>query len=323
MRDRRKAFEAIFEKFEKILPHLGNENDGEALNALRSLTALLKKAGLDWHDLVTLLHGSEDSFLEVLMRLMEKEADALVRLARAGATLFFSTKQVAFADVRIGNHVLTQPLKSAEFSDWPLGEFFKEFRKAPKLASERDAIRTLSAIAKFETGSRWEVYLRSAQIGETLFLDVGDETGRAIEVTAAGWRVLPASPVKFQRMAGMGALPIPEHGGEIEQLRRFTNLSDANFILYVSVLADALCPGRPHVLLNLIGESGSGKTTAMRIARALTDPSDVPAGTLQREVRDLFADVNGSHVLSYDNTSTIPKSISDSLCQVTSRHRFS
>jgi hypothetical protein len=57
MRDKRKAFEAILEKFEKILPHLGNENDGEALNALRSLTALLKKAGLDWHDLVTLLHG--------------------------------------------------------------------------------------------------------------------------------------------------------------------------------------------------------------------------------------------------------------------------
>jgi hypothetical protein len=93
MRDKRKAFEAILENFQKILPHLGNENDGEALNALRSLTALLKKAGLDWHDLVTLLHGSEDSFLEMLMRLMEKEADALVRLARAGATLFFSTKR--------------------------------------------------------------------------------------------------------------------------------------------------------------------------------------------------------------------------------------
>jgi hypothetical protein len=322
MRDKRKAFEAILEKFEKILPHLGNENDGEALNALRSLTALLKKAGLDWHDLVTLLHGSGESFLEMLMRLMEKEADALVRLARAGATLFFSTKRVAFADVRIGNHVLTQPLRSPEFSDWLLGEFFKEFQKAPKLASERDAIRTLSAIAKFETGQRCEVYLRSARVGETLFLDVGDETGRAIEVTAAGWRVLPASPVKFQRMAGMGALPIPERGGEIEQLRRFTNLSDANFILYVSVLTDALCPGRPHVLLNLIGESGSGKTTAMRIARALTDPSDVPAGTLQREARDLFADVNGSHVLSYDNASTIPKSISDSLCQVTSGTGF-
>jgi hypothetical protein len=61
-------------------------------------------------------------------------------------------------------------------------------------------------------------------------------------------------------------------------------------------LTDALSR-RPHVLVNLIGESGSGKTTAARIARSLTDPSEVPTGTLPREARDLFADVDGSHLL--------------------------
>jgi hypothetical protein len=322
MSDKRKQFEAIFAKFEKILPHLGNENDGEALNALRALTDMLKKSGLDWHDIGMLLHGSEDSVFEMLMRLMEKEADALVRLARAGATFFCSTKKTAFADIRIGEHCLTLPLTSRDFSEWLSHRYFKETKKAPKLASERDAIRTLAAFAKYEGDPRCEVYLRSAQVGERLYLDVGDETGRAVEVTAAGWRVLPTSPVKFQRMPGMGALPIPEPDGDVEWLRRFTNLNDANFILYVAVLADALCPGRPHVMLNLIGESGSGKTTAARIGRALTDPSDVPAGTLPREARDLFADVNGSHVLSYDNTSSIPKPISDTLCQITSGTGF-
>jgi hypothetical protein len=120
----------------------------------------------------------------------------------------------------------------------------------------------------------------------------------------------------------MAALPLPERGGDIKQLRQFTNLGDTNFVLFVTVLADALCPGRPHVLLNLVGESGSGKTTAARIARSLTDPSDVPTGTLPREARDLFADVNSSHVLSYDNISSIPKAISDALCQVTSGTGF-
>ena len=72
----------------------------------------------------------------------------------------------------------------------------------------------------------------------------------------------------------------------------------------------------------MVGESGSGKTTAARIARSLTDPSDVPTGTLPREARDLFADVNSSHVLSYDNISSIPKAISDALCQVTSGTGF-
>jgi hypothetical protein len=48
----------------------------------------------------------------------------------------------------------------------------------------------------------------------------------------------------------------------------------------------------------------------------------VPIGTLPREARDLFADVKASHVLSYDNVSSIPKLISDVLCQITSGTGF-
>jgi hypothetical protein len=50
---------------------------------------------------VTLLHGNQPSFLEMLVGLVENEADALVRLGRAGATFFCSTKNIAFADVRM------------------------------------------------------------------------------------------------------------------------------------------------------------------------------------------------------------------------------
>jgi hypothetical protein len=322
MHDKRKALGTIIDKLGKLLAHLGNENDGEPLGAVRAMTALLKKAELDWHDLVALLHGIQPSFLEMLRRLAEKEADVLVRLGRAGAEFFYSNKNIAFADVRMAEHVLTLPLASREFQEWLGHEYFRETSKAPKLASERDALRTLAAYARYQGGPRCEVHLRSASIGATLILDIGDETGRCIEITAAGWRVLPRSPVKFQRVPGMAALPIPEVGGDIERLRQFTNLSDPNFILYVAALTDALFPGRPHVVLNLIGESGSGKTTAARIACSLTDPGEVPAGTLPREARDLFADVNGSRVLCYENIGDIPKRISDCLCQITSGTGF-
>jgi hypothetical protein len=57
--------------------------------------------------------------------------------------------------------------------------------------------------------------------------------------------MLPTAPVKFQRVPGMAALPLPERGGDIKQLQQFTNLGDTNFVLFVTVLADALCPGRP------------------------------------------------------------------------------
>ena len=111
--------------------------------------------------------------------------------------------------------------------------YFKERRKAAKLTSERDAVRTLTAYAKYETGARCEVHLRSAMVGGALLLDFCDETGRCIEITPMGWRVLPTAPVKFQRVPGMAALPLPERGGDIKQLRQFgpTSATPTSFCL--------------------------------------------------------------------------------------------
>jgi hypothetical protein len=316
--DKRKQFQTIFAKFQKLIPLLGSPVAGEAENARRKINDLLAKAKLDWHDVLELMSPQQDSLLEMLMRLLEKETDTLVRLAQAGATFFCSPKKLAFADVKNGDHRLTLPLTGKDFSEWLLHQYFTEKKKAPKLASERDAIRTLSAFAKFDGGPRQEVYLRSAQVGEKIYLDIGDDTGQVIEISATDWQVIANAPVKFQRMPGMAALPIPTRSGNIFQLHRFVNLTDSDFVLYVAVLVNALYPGREHAVLNLIGESGSGKTTAARIARSLTDPSDVLTGALPREPRDLFVDVSSSFVLAYDNVGSIPKRISDGLCQITS-----
>jgi hypothetical protein len=164
--DKRKALGTIIDKLGKLLAHLGNENDGEALGAARAITALLRKAGLDWHDLVALLHGNQPSVLDMLAGLMENEADALVRLGRAGATLFCSSKNVAYADVKVGAHVVTLALTSREFQEWLGLQYFGEKNKAPKLASERDAMRTLGAYARYQGGPRCEVRLRSGRVGE-------------------------------------------------------------------------------------------------------------------------------------------------------------
>ena len=124
------------------------------------------------------------------------------------------------------------------------------------------------------------------------------------------------SPVRFRRAQGMAALPIPEHGGSIEQLRPLVNLTDNNFTLFVSWILDALCPGRPHPLLYLAGEPGAAKTTAGKITRDLTDPNDVPLRNLPGSVRDLFIDAHAASTLGYDNISHITPTISDALCQI-------
>ena len=126
----------------------------------------------------------------------------------------------------------------------------------------------------------------------------------------------------FRRVQGQQALPIPQPGGSIAQLRPLVNLTEDGFVLFVSCILDALCPGRPHPVLFLAGEEGSAKSTAARIARSLIDPNKVPLRTLPTTVRDLFVGANGSNVLAFDNVSNVPPAISDALCQVTTGTGF-
>ena len=80
MSDKRKAFEAIVAKLEKLLPHLGDENTNEAGVALQRINSLLHAAKLDWHDLVALMSEQKEGsvFSDLLRRLSEKDADVLV-----------------------------------------------------------------------------------------------------------------------------------------------------------------------------------------------------------------------------------------------------
>jgi hypothetical protein len=212
-------------------------------------------------------------------------------------------------------------LSDPEFSDWLLHQFFKDKKKAPAPSAMKAAIRMLSAEAKFN-GAQHDVYLRAAKFGGKIYLDIGDPEGHVVEIDATGWRMTLDPPVRFRRTAGMAALPLPECGGSIEQLRTLVNLTDDGFVLYVSCILDALSPGRPHPVLYLAGEEGSTKSTAAKIARSLIDPNTVPLRNLPTTVRDLFVSAHGSNVLVFDNVSNISAGISDALCQVASGSGF-
>jgi hypothetical protein len=317
---KRQALHTIVSKLQKLLPHLGNDNAGEAEAARLAVNRLLASAGLDWHDLVILLASKEESILELLGRLFAKDQDILIKLGVAGAT-FFSSGDGAFADVVVDGHRNTWPVVDSEFSNWLLHRFFVETKRAPAPGALKAAIRTLSAHAKFN-GGRHDVHLRAAKVGEKLYLDIGDPEWHVVEIDAGGWQLIENARVRFLRTAGMAALPLPERGGSMRQLRSLVNLDDDGFILFVSWLLDALYPSRPHPILYLAGEEGSAKSTAAKIARSLIDPNSVPLRNLPTTVRDLFVSAHGSRAMVFDNVSAIPPAISDALCQLASGSGF-
>jgi hypothetical protein len=122
----------------------------------------------------------------------------------------------------------------------------------------------------------------------------------------------------------MQPLPLPLRGGSIESLAPFLNLArESDFVLVVAWLLGALRAGGPYPALAIAGEQGSAKTVLSKLLRALIDPSIAPVRALPRDERELFISANNSHVLAFDNVSSMPPWLSDTLCRLASGGAFS
>jgi hypothetical protein len=281
--------------------------DRAAFDALR---AQLKKAGCR----VTALDAIAEASGEAGGR-GPTQADILIDLAQS-AELFHTADGTGFADFDINGHRETWPIRAKGFRRWLARRFFEATGGAPSSEALQSALNVIEARAHFDAPER-VVHVRIGGLDGRLYLDLGDETWRAVEIDATGWRVIDNPPVRFRRAAGMQALPAPVAGGSVEALRSFLNVrSDADFVLVIAWTLACLCNRGPYPVMVLSGEQGSAKSTFSAILRALLDPNTAPLRALPREDRDLFIAASNGHVLAFDNVSGLPTWISDTLCRL-------
>jgi len=150
-----------------------------------------------------------------------------------------------------------------------------------------------------------------------IYIDLGTDDWSAVEIDESGWRIDAEPPVRFRRSRGMQPLPVPEEGGSLEGLRRFLNVrDDDSFVLLVAWLLAAFRPKGPYPVLAINGEQGTAKSTLVALLRALIDPNASPLRALSREDRDLFIQATNGWVQAFDNVSTLPAWLSDTLCRL-------
>ena len=176
-----------------------------------------------------------------------------------------------------------------------------------------DALMVVDGIAQDQDESR--LYLRAGQLGGTLWLDLGDQAGRAVRITPAGWTIEDAAPVLFKRTALNGPLPDPVHGGDLAELWRWLNVAEADRPLLAAWLVAVLFPDLPHPVLGIFGEQGTGKTTAAKVLASLLDPGPVPVRKPPRDADSWVTAASGSWLVALDNLSEIQPWLSDSLCR--------
>jgi len=229
--------------------------------------------------------------------------------------LFHASDGEPYVYVPVGEHFETWPIASVGFRDWLHLRYYRRFGKPLPEHALKEALATFSAIARFD-GKTHPVHVRVANHGGHIYVDLADSEWRVVDVGLGAWHIVTDSPVRFRRARGMLALPQPERGGSVEELRTFLNVSDASWPLVLSWLIMAFRGRGPFPVIVLTGEQGSGKTTAARVLRSLLDPSASPDRAEPREERDLAIAARNSYAVVIDNLSRLPRWLSDAFSRL-------
>jgi hypothetical protein len=158
------------------------------------------------------------------------QAELLVRCA-SGADLFHTPAGDSYATVAVRGHYETHPVKAKGFRRWLVRAYFERYDRPPGNQALQDALGLLEARAEFD-GPEREVYVRVAEHGENIYIDLANEDWQVVEITPPGWRVISGedAPIRFRRPRGMLALPTPLAASDGDDgcddlLRRFFNVS--------------------------------------------------------------------------------------------------
>ena len=273
-------------------------------------------AALDTLDNYTATIGTTDS--EGRPR---KQSDVLTDIGRMH-TLFQSPDRTAFARV---DGAIYQ-IDSGSYREVLAAQFFELTDRGANRNSLGDAVITLAAMAR-SRGETHRVFLRTADTDSGIILDPCHADRRVISISASGWNWSITTTAMMRRTPGMQALPIPRnddhddgnptlHERGFARIWDFISVQPEQRVLVAAWILQALRPSGPFPILNLSGEQGSGKTTATRVLRRLTDPSASPVRAPPKDTRDLLVGALNGWVLALDNLSHLSAQMSDALCRI-------
>lgn len=238
------------------------------------------------------------------------------------AELFHDERRDAFVAIEIeggGRRILR--VRGTEFRRWLARQYYLQTGKPPNGEAVAAALAVLEAQADFE-GSCLPLEVRLHRTTEAIWIDMADEEGRAVRVSADGWAVEPNPPILFRRFSHQRPLPTPVPGGNLNDLLNPFGLQDSDKVLLVSWLVVSLVSDIPRPVLVLHGPQGAAKTTLARMIRDLVDPSAAETLDLGRDVGELAQMLDHHCVPCFDNLTKIQGWQSDLLCKAVSGGAF-
>lgn len=178
-----------------------------------------------------------------------------------------------------------------------------------------EIVVTLDSQAQFN-GERSPVFRRIGRKDDVICIDLGDETGEVVRITASGWSIEASSPVAFIRDKGTQPLPRPIKGGTVSDLRKILPLDDDNWTLLVGFLMNCLRGDGPFMCLLVEGQQGSGKSFLCETIKKIIDPNSANRMRLPNDEQELMLQASSYYLPVYDNASGMRGELSDTLCTI-------
>jgi Toprim-like len=249
------------------------------------------------------------------------QTDMLVTFAREKFDLLHDSNGDVFAKDKTTAEV--RRLGGRSFKDRLISGFYEKTEIAVRDQALREALGTLQALGRFN-GETQAVHIRVAKHEDSYFLDLCEPgNSRAVELCAGSWRIVDAPPVMFVRGDAMQPLPTPVHGGQLAPLWQVANVPPALQRFVIAWLIDAMRPETPHPGLELVGEQGSGKSTAAEALRRVIDPNACNLRGAPKTVEDIFVAAGQSHIVAYENVSHLAGPMQDALAILSTGGGFS
>jgi len=246
------------------------------------------------------------------------QSDRLVKFClMKRPVLFHDQHKIPYIRIRQRSALVTMPLRSREFKSYLAMLMWEVEEKVPNTEALNSALNVLKGKALLQ-GEQITLYNRVAPAEDGVWIDMTDAEWRAIHVTSAGWEIVDYPPIIFKRYSHQLPLSEPEHGGDPWKLLNYFNIKpdDENSRLVLMCLFTSyFLPLIPHAILVPHGIQGSAKSCMFRFMRRVFDPSSIELLTMPRDERERIQQLDHHWLAFYDNVTSIPTWISDSLCR--------
>ncbi len=174
-----------------------------------------------------------------------------------------------------------------------------------------------------------EAHVRVGGTADRIVVDLVTDNKTAI-IRPEGVTVERAD-VPFARPPGTASLVVPEvsalnatdAAGAFQDFYNLLGIDDVYTRASIGAfIVQAMRPRGPFAMLIVRGVQGSGKTTVTRQIRRLLDPREPEDVEVPHNTRFLAIHAEHSHLLAYDNLSTLDQRLSDAFCRIATGSGF-